>query len=230
MNTDVSDDDVVIVCGESLPHGKLSSSSFWAANRLALVRCCEEPASVLTLCSKLRPSLVVARQGLLDRLSDNDLANITGGGKTARILVILNQERAEDAEAMVRRGCHGILPPRFPASVLRRAVPAILAGEIWAPRRVISEMLSELLNTRTGSQENNLTPREEHIRELVARGYKNSEIAAALFISQETVRWHKRRLHRKMGKAGQAGAAVQAHRMPPASEGVSLEASSREAH
>lgn len=220
--------EVVIVCGETLPHVALGSNSFWASNRLTLVRCSEDPASVLSLCTKLHPSLLVAKQGLVDSFSDKNIAEITCAAKPARILVILNQDTPEAINLMLRRGCHGVLPSRFPAKVLRRVVPAICAGEIWAPRRVISDMLSELLKTRTGKRENRLTPREEHILDLVARGYKNSEIAAALFISQETVRWHKRRLHRKIDGARTSATKVQTRRMPPSSHVLIVPASNRE--
>lgn len=214
---------VVLVCGESFPHTKLGSSSFWAANRLALVRCSEDTESVLSLCVRVHPLLLVARQEFIEKLSLDDVASITGSGADAHILAILNQDHPEAMIRMLQKGCHGVFPPRFTASVLRRAIPAILEGEIWAPRRVVSKMLSGLLRARNAKPENVLTPREAHILELVARGYKNSEIAAALFISQETVRWHKRRLHRKIGRAHASAEQVQVRRIGAASQSVAIE-------
>jgi DNA-binding NarL/FixJ family response regulator len=220
---------VVIVCGEILPHGILGSDEFWAANRLALVRCSEEPIDVLSHCEKLCPSILVARQAFIEALPDHDIALITGLGRLARVLVLLDAESPEAVKRMLELGCYGVLPPRFPAKVLRRAVPAILAGEVWAPRRVISEMLLQLLQARTEKQSNMLTPREEHILKLVTSGYKNSEIAASLFISRETVRWHKRRLYRKIGGAPIAGTQDWIRRMPPASQSPLVGSKTRKA-
>lgn len=201
LNTDVSGNAaVVIVCGETLPHVILGSHQFWAANRLALVRCGEEPVNVLALCEKLCPSLLVAKQAFIEALSDRDIRLITGPGHNAHVLVLLNQDNPEAVARLLQLGCHGVLPPKFTGGLVRRAVLAIFAGELWAPRRVISEMLSNLSKVRATKPENVLTPREESVLELAGRGYKNSEIASSLFISPETVRWHKRRLNRKIAE------------------------------
>ena len=67
-----------------------------------------------------------------------------------------------------------------------------------APPVVVSELLAELLRAASLKTDNGLTPQEARIQELTSKGYKNSAIAEALFISLETVRWHKRRLNRKL--------------------------------
>jgi DNA-binding NarL/FixJ family response regulator len=212
----VSEGAVVIVIGDIVPHGILGSDEFWNANGLALVRCSEEPIGVLSLCDKLRPAFLVAKQTFLEALPQRDIALITGSGLDVRLLVLLNQDSPDAAKRMVQLGCHGVLPPKFSCKMLRRAIPAMLGGELWAPRRVLSEMLFQLLHAPTAKQGSLLTPREVHVLELVTLGYKNSEIAATLFISHETVRWHKRRLYRKVGATRIPGK-VQTLGMPPTS-------------
>jgi DNA-binding NarL/FixJ family response regulator len=188
---------VVVVVGEVRPHSVLGSDEFWGANKLALVRCSEEPSGVLSLCEKLCPTLLVAKQAFLEALPERDLALITE--RNVRILAFLNQDSSEAAKRMLQLGCHGVMSCAFSPKLLRRAIPAILGGELWAPRVVLSEMLLHFLRAPGKKQGCLLTPREECVLELVTLGYKNSEIAAALFISHETVRWHKRRLNRKIG-------------------------------
>jgi DNA-binding CsgD family transcriptional regulator len=86
---------------------------------------------------------------------------------------------------------------------LKRAVGAILQGQIWAPNEVLSDLLSDLLRAVSMKLENGLTPQEARILELSLQGYKNPAIADALFISLETVRWHRRRLNRKLRTSNQ---------------------------
>ncbi|NLL48007.1 MAG: response regulator transcription factor [Firmicutes bacterium] len=45
-----------------------------------------------------------------------------------------------------------------------------------------------------------LTPREREILQLIGQGLSNGEIAAALFISQHTVKNHVSNIYRKLGE------------------------------
>jgi len=45
-----------------------------------------------------------------------------------------------------------------------------------------------------------LTPREREVLKLIAQGLSNGEIAAALFISQHTVKNHVSNIYRKLGE------------------------------
>jgi DNA-binding NarL/FixJ family response regulator len=51
-----------------------------------------------------------------------------------------------------------------------------------------------------------LSPRERDVLDAMTRGAKNSEIAAGLFISEETVKSHVKRILRKLGASNRAQA------------------------
>ena len=167
---------------------------------LTIMRCSENWEAAFRLGHELNVSLFVARQAFIEQLPATDFVRITDYGRGSYVLAILESDTLETAAAakMLRLGCRGILPCRFASKIFRRAVLAILQGELWAPRGVVSELLSDLLRADTLKTENGLTPQETRILELTRQGYKNSAIADALFISLETVRWHKRRLNRKL--------------------------------
>lgn len=44
-----------------------------------------------------------------------------------------------------------------------------------------------------------LTPREEDVVSLVARGYTNKEVAAELYLTPKTVEFHLRKIYAKLG-------------------------------
>ncbi len=189
---------VVIVCGDVAPHQKLATPAFWVPFRLTLLRCAENPASVFSLCDKLSPALLIARQGFIDAQPAPVFTEKTGYGRSLFVLAILDQEEIDVVARLLRLGCRGGLPARLSGKMLQRAVESTIQGELWAPRSVMSAMLTDFLAAEWSKKESTLTPREQHILDLISQGYKNAEIAASLFISQETVRWHKRRLHRKI--------------------------------
>jgi DNA-binding NarL/FixJ family response regulator len=151
----------------------------------------------------LHVAVFMARQAFIEQLTTAELIQLTNYGKTCHVLAILEGDCPEASAAkMLRLGCRGVLPEQFSLKLLRRALLAVLSGELWAPGRVIAELVTDLLRTAFLTAENGLTPQEARILELTSKGYKNSAIAEALFISIETVRWHKRRLNRKLRGPG----------------------------
>ena len=189
----------VVLCGDVFFHRKLLKDSVSNAGKLTLIRCSDDREQLFALWRRLHVSVFVARQSFIEQLSNADLVRLTNYGKTCYVLAILESDSVEaSATKMLRLGCRGVLPRRFSSQLLRRAVLAILNGELWAPHVVVSELLAELLRAASLKTDNGLTPQEARIQELTSKGYKNSAIAEALFISLETVRWHKRRLNRKL--------------------------------
>jgi DNA-binding CsgD family transcriptional regulator len=85
---------------------------------------------------------------------------------------------------------------------LRAALAAFtsMGTEAFA-RRAERELRAtgEHARTRTVETLDQLTPQEEQIARLAARGTTNREIAAQLFIAQSTVEYHLRKVFRKLG-------------------------------
>lgn len=193
----------VVFCGDLGSQRKLFSDSSASATGLTLVRCSEDRETVLSVCRQLEASILVVRQALIEQFEKPEFIRLTKFGSGTHVLVILEHDSPDATAAMLRLGCRGVLPSSPSKSLLRRAIIATLKGELWAPRLVITSLLLELLRGVSCSKDQNaLTPQEQRILELSVQGHKNSDIAAELFISPETVRWHKRRLYRKIGRPG----------------------------
>jgi DNA-binding NarL/FixJ family response regulator len=190
----------VVVCGHIMPHRRLFTDSTARCAGITIIRCSENLEEALSLRDRINVSVFVARQSFLEQLPGSTVMHITEFGKGSHVLAVLDSNPVESTSVakMLRLGCHGVLPSQFSSKLFSRAVSAILRGEIWAPHAVISELLTDLLRAASLKTENGLTPQEVRILELSSQGYKNSAIADALFISLETVRWHKRRLNRKL--------------------------------
>jgi DNA-binding NarL/FixJ family response regulator len=104
-------------------------------------------------------------------------------------------------------GCMGFVTEGAPPAVLKKAARALARGEMWIDRRLLTRVLQQLLFANRSPK---LTPREKDVLKLIARGYKNRAIAEKLCISHETVRWHIRGLHSKLGLQDRLGTAVYA--------------------
>lgn len=190
----------VVLCGDITPYRKLFGDSAYRAAGFSIIRCSEDQGVVFSLLQQLNVSILIARESFVAELPDATVLQITNSGKGCCVLAILESDTLNTASSikMLRLGCRGVLPRQFSSKLFRRAVLAILRGEVWAPRGIVSDLLSDLLRAASLKTENGLTPQEARILDLSSKGYKNSAIADALFISLETVRWHKRRLNRKL--------------------------------
>jgi DNA-binding NarL/FixJ family response regulator len=110
------------------------------------------------------------------------------------VLVELDEEPMEQVEGLIRMGCFGCLNTEASTFEAQLAVQSVRFGEIWASRKLVSHILRSMQR-----ETEKLTSREQEIVTLMSGGLTNDEIANRLFISGQTVRWHLRRLYKKLG-------------------------------
>lgn len=86
--------------------------------------------------------------------------------------------------------------------MVRKAIEVVMAGSIWAPRKLLSCLIDRLLQVPTatgGDPQPQLTLREEQVLKLILTAQSTREIARQLGIEQRTVKAHISRLMRKTG-------------------------------
>jgi DNA-binding NarL/FixJ family response regulator len=110
---------------------------------------------------------------------------------------VVVEAAGDDGFRFIRAGCAGLLRPGIPPEQLQMVLTKVMAGEIWAPPTVLSRVIRHLMRT---DNQPFLTSREQQVFELVSSGLRNQDVADALFISRETVRWHMRSIYAKLGK------------------------------
>jgi DNA-binding NarL/FixJ family response regulator len=147
-----------------------------------------------------RPSLV---------LMDVRMPGIGGVEATRRLMsrhpeaVVVMVTLAEDAEGVARAvagGARGYVVKDATREEMAAAVVHVLSDALWrrstpAPRAV-----------EGAAPAPTLTEREMQVLTGMSRGRSNSEIGKELFLSEDTVKTHARRLFRKLGAADRAQA------------------------
>lgn len=86
--------------------------------------------------------------------------------------------------------------------MVREALEVVIAGSIWAPRKLLSKLIDRLLSgsdSNLTSQRPHLTGREEQVLQLLLLARSNREIALELGIEERTVKAHVGKLMRKLG-------------------------------
>jgi LuxR family transcriptional regulator of csgAB operon len=103
-------------------------------------------------------------------------------------------------ENCLLEGIRGLFYEQDPLNLLARGVQAILSGELWLSREIMTRwLLQESRQQGRGKRKaSNLTKREAEILAQVAVGDSNQEIADKLNISPHTVRTHIYNIFKKI--------------------------------
>ena len=122
----------------------------------------------------------------------------------ANVVMLTAQDDRDHVAAAVTAGARGYLVKDVSREELCAAVAHALAGrDLVEPslRRALTER-----GTRDGSGLAQLTERELQVLTGMSQGKSNAEIGRELFLSEDTVKTHARRLFRKMGVTDRAQA------------------------
>jgi len=102
----------------------------------------------------------------------------------------------------IMAGARAYLDLKASPRIVREAVEVVTSGSIWAPRRLLSQLIDHLLGVPDAGLTNEppqLTERERQVLELILMAHSNREIARQLGIEERTVQAHVGRLMRKTG-------------------------------
>lgn len=118
----------------------------------------------------------------------------------------------------IRAGARAFLDPSAGPLALRQAVEAVMQGTIWAPRRLLSAMIDELLTKPVAPAipmaAPTFSPRERQVLDLIMNACSNREIAEELGIEERTVKAYVTSLMRKTGVDNRVSLSVRATQNP----------------
>jgi DNA-binding NarL/FixJ family response regulator len=168
-----------------------------------------DPRHLLIQCRQITPCVLIVEEEVLSRFEAGEFAHAVDFGRLVRVLVVASGQNEDAALAFARMGCMGSITDESAPGTLRKAVRALFHGEMWFDRVVLARLVRQLLLATSSPK---LTPRETDIAKLIGRGCSNRLIAQTLSISHETVRWHVRSIHSKLGIRDRRAAAQYAQR------------------
>jgi DNA-binding NarL/FixJ family response regulator len=141
----------------------------------------------------------VVREGLRLSLSRAPHIRVIGEASDGASAVALAERRKPDVVIMdvrmpgrgLESGAKGYILKEAPHQTLLRAIEKVVNGEGYVDPALMPAFLP-------GKGEDMLTTREREILQLLADGMSNADVAAKLFISQETVKSHVRHILTKL--------------------------------
>ena len=170
------------------------------------------------LAQHLSPDVVLMdiRMPALDGIAATRLLAGTGATRPARVVILTTYDLDEYVFDALGAGASGFLLKDVPPVELVRGVRQVAVGDgLLAPavtRRLI-EAFAHHYHRRGAAPAvaDALSAREREVLELIARGLSNAEIAASLYLSENTVRTHVTHILDKLGVRDRVQAVIFAY-------------------
>ena len=172
-------------------------------------------AGAVEAVSRLEPAVVLmdVRMPGIDGVAAT--RTITESGSDAKVLVMTTFDLDEHVLGALRAGASGFLLKDTPPEDLVSAIRSVAAGDaVVSPKvtkRLLSRFVAQTPSTTDASVLDALTGREREVLVHLATGLSNAEIAAALHLSEATIKTHIGRILTKLGVRDRVQAVVLAY-------------------
>ncbi|MFD8783694.1 response regulator [Kitasatospora sp. NPDC059599] len=179
---------------------------------------CGDGRAGVDLAGKVRPDVVVMdiRMPVLDGLEATRLLAGAGVPHPVKVLVVTTFNLDEYVYEALRVGASGFLLKDAPPDRLLHGIRTVATGAALldpdVTRRLVGRYAARIRPAEKTHRDTPLTPRELEVLRLIADGLSNSEIAATLVISPETVKTFVSRILTKLQLRDRVQAVVYAYR------------------
>lgn len=179
---------------------------------------CGDGAAAVELAGRLRPDVVVmdVRMPVLDGIEATRRLAGAGVDRPVKVLVVTTFNLDEYVYEALRAGASGFLLKDAPPAQLLHGIRTVSTGAALldpeVTRQLVGRYAARIRPPDAAAADARLTPRELEVLRLIANGLSNGEIAASLFISQETVKTFVSRILTKLDLRDRVQAVVYAYR------------------
>ncbi|MFD3918208.1 response regulator [Streptomyces sp. NPDC058595] len=208
----------VLVCDDQMMVRTGLVTIIDAQSDLDVVGECGDGRTAVDLARELGPDVVVmdVRMPVLDGIEATRLLAGAGVTQAVKVLVVTTFNLDEYVYEALRAGASGFLLKDAPPAQLLHGIRTVATGAALldpeVTRRLVGVHAARIRPAGRTPDDLPVTPRELEVLCLIADGLSNSEIAARLHISQETVKTFVSRILGKLGLRDRVQAVVYAYR------------------
>lgn len=192
---------VVIVDDHALFRAGVRAELLAAAPRLEIVGEAADIDSAVSVIRASAPDVVLLDVHLPGGGGHQVINAVRDDPTSPRFLALSVSDLAEDVIAVVRAGARGYVTKTIGAVELADAIERVHDGDaVFSPRLAdfVLDAFSGDLPAITDPELDQLTPREQEVLRLIARGYAYKEVASRLHLSVKTIETHVSAVLRKL--------------------------------
>lgn len=162
--------------------------------------------------AELGPQVVIIDAQLPNGQSLEALRQVKLLNPDTHVLFLSTINREEYLYEALRAGASGYVLKDIAPDDLAQAVRTVAHGEVLVQPEIAGRLISRFGRQGRGSYPSEaLTVREQEVLRLLARGLRNKEIAARLYVSERTVNFHLANIYQKLNVSGRTEALSKAH-------------------
>ncbi len=166
----------------------------------------------LALVAKHDPDVILLDLRMPGRGGVETIRALRDHGDRARVLVLTTFAADQDVLPAIEAGATGYLLKDVGSDELVRAVRSAHAGDPILSPAVAGRLMARATTGAAAAKPVGLSAREVEVLRLVAGGATNKQAAAALFVSETTVKTHLLHVFDKLDVRDRAAAVDAAHR------------------
>jgi DNA-binding NarL/FixJ family response regulator len=156
---------------------------------------------------ELGPQVVIMDAQLPNGQSLEALRQIKQLNPDTRVLFLSSLDREDYLYETLQAGADGYVLKDIAANELAQAVRTVARGEVVVQPQIAGRLISRFGKQARGNTSHEaLTVREQEVLRLLARGLRNKEIAARLYVSERTVNFHLANIYQKLNVSGRTEA------------------------